>query len=266
MRIEPVTPASAGNWEKWPHYMHFGDEDPQRDYIAELCVRNSGKLLDEANLKAIENAFEKAGFFEDGSATKMSTGSAIVGPLDGLTMRIVGDDGDLTPVALLWNQLAERYANYPILDEELYSELEEKALFDYVRHAVRSCGLVDGHDPEEAADEVLGYLREHGEDHELENTDDTGGAPSDECITNALLELGYYTPTNDAAWQREKRRKAALEDLRQSLRELGLRADLKATKAVAEAVTKRCGYYYGGTTRDNVTKAIKELGWYKETP
>ena len=264
MSIEPVTPASAGNWTKWSYYMHTGDEDPQRDYIAELSVRNSGKLLDEANRKAIENAFEKACFFEDGSATKTFTGSSLVGPLDGLTMRIVGDDGELTPVALLWNQLAERYAHYPVIDEELYSELEEQALFDYVKHAVRSCGLVDGHDPEDAADEVLGYLRDHGEDHELENTDDTGGAPSDECITGALFHLGKYTEDNDAALQREKRRKAALEDLRQGLHELGLRANVKATKAVAEAVTKRCGYYYGGVTRDNAAKAIKELGWHKE--
>lgn len=195
MKIETVDQTDQANWEKWSNYCPY-DSPPANWCIKHLSVRNSGELLPESNMAAVEKAF--APFFADGTAEKITEGSSLVGPIDGVAFAVVLN-GRLAPVAEVWNTLARRYQQYPILDDEDYSNRELDACEEYIAGELTRCGYSGADEGKlDAACSVYRWLSDNGYDSELENIDDTGAAPSDDAITEALQGLVLWAnPTEE---------------------------------------------------------------------
>lgn len=80
-------------------------------------------------------------------------------------------------------------ADYPILEEEDYSNREFETTFENIGEAAwrlkHSFKL-----PEDWQSDVYGWLSEH-RNHALENTDDQGGWPEEADLEAAFQALGY---------------------------------------------------------------------------
>ena len=63
-----------------------------------------------------------------------------------------------TPAARCAQKLADRLENYPLLNEDDFSERETAAQYDYVRQELRSMALVCGSDGESLSDSAVNEL------------------------------------------------------------------------------------------------------------
>jgi hypothetical protein len=115
-----LTPNDASNWERWRYYIHFGNTPA--DWTIQHTLRpNIADCLEESNHAHIEKRFEP--FFAEGTAEKIQESHPCT-PLYGIAFRCVMPDGSLSPEALVWNDMAERFADYPVLDEDDWSQRE----------------------------------------------------------------------------------------------------------------------------------------------
>ena len=98
-------------------------------------------------------------------------------------------NGEITEAFQRYHELAERMADYPILDESDYSERELNATYENVGEAAwRLKGEFNL--PEDWQSDVYHWLSDH-RDHALENTDDQGGWPGEDDLEAAFEALGY---------------------------------------------------------------------------
>jgi hypothetical protein len=110
-----------------------------------------------------------------------------VGHLEGFSIRVLRDDGSITPAFEEFCRIKERLDDYPILDEQDYTEREYEATLE--NYATEICRLKDGL-PDGWAGEVYSWFSDHGQDRYIENRDDQGGYAPREKIIEALQDLG----------------------------------------------------------------------------
>lgn len=82
------------------------------------------------------------------------------------------------------NAIVDKLDDYPILNEEHYSECEMNATYENVCQVVRYAGY-----SEKRAHDVHEWL-DNNESRETENRDDQGGYPSEESVIRACKALG----------------------------------------------------------------------------
>ena len=121
MELEAAAQAAAGNWRKFDSFAwHRRPDDAETWAIFYTHHRDSG-ILDQSNAAAIETALTP--FTEGDDVVFESHFHWAVGHIDGFSIRVYRR-GQITEAFEAYHGLAERLANYGVLDESDYSSRE----------------------------------------------------------------------------------------------------------------------------------------------
>jgi hypothetical protein len=190
LELKDAALEAAGNWADFHCFAWFRRneiKDPENWAIIYTRHRDSG-LLDQSNASVIEAELKPFGEGENPDVVFESHHHYLVGHIDGFSIRVF-KRGRITKAFKTYHELAERLADYPILDESDYSEREYEAAFENLDHAAwrlkREFSL-----PEDWQPNVFDWLWQNHE-AALENVDDQGGWASEDDLTTAFEALGY---------------------------------------------------------------------------
>jgi len=187
--IHEAAELAAGNWQNFECFVWYRDDidDAENWTIIYTHNRDSG-LLDQSNASVIAKALESFTEGEDPDLIFESHHHWAVGHVDGFSIRVFRD-GQITDAFRKYHKLAERLAEYPILDEEDYSNREIEATIENIADA--AWRLKDEYElPEDWHHEVYGWLSDN-RCGEIENADDQGGYPSEESLRAAFDALEF---------------------------------------------------------------------------
>jgi hypothetical protein len=188
--LEEAAKEAAGNWQRFQCFVWWKEreiEDSKNWAIIYTHHRDSG-LLDQSNAEVIRKAMLPFADTEDPDVVFESHSHWAVGSIEGFSIRVFRD-GEITEAFTKYHELAERMANYPILDETDCSNREYEATVQNIDSAAWKLK----HDfelPEGREAEAYSWLSEHCYSA-IENCDDQGGYPSEEELTEAFAALGY---------------------------------------------------------------------------
>lgn len=188
--LQDASTEAAGNCKTFDSFCWFRQneiEDAENWAIIYTHHRDSG-LLDRSNAAAIAKAMQPYTEGDDPDVVFESHNHWAVGHIDGFSIRVFRH-GEITDAFKTYHELAKQLADYPILDEEDYSNRE----FDATFHNIGEAAWRLKHDfdlPEDWQGDVYTWLSEH-RDHALENTDDHGGWPEEADLQAAFTALGY---------------------------------------------------------------------------
>jgi hypothetical protein len=189
LTIEEAAQSIVGNWKRFQCFIWYRDDIEDADNWAIIYTHNRDSgLLDLSNAGVIAKALEPFTEGDDPDVVFESHNHWAVGHVDGVSIRIFRD-GQITDAFRKYHELAEAMANYPILDEEDYSNREYEATVENIADA--AWRLKDDFElPEGWQYEVYGWLSDN-DPGEIENRDDQGGYPSEESLQAAFDALGY---------------------------------------------------------------------------
>lgn len=181
--------ALAGNWLTFESFAWWGRDDekiPDSERWAILYTSNrDSTLLDQSNAATIDTALHASPDYEANVSSESHKHWA-VGHVDGYAIRCLGDDGEPTPAWRVYCELQASLADYPILNEEDYSEREYNATIENIRDAGRR--LVKNDAPEGWESDAYQWFSDN-EQGAIENRDDIGGYPSDDEMRECLAAL-----------------------------------------------------------------------------
>jgi len=190
MDLHEAAKEAAGNWQRFTCFVWFRDteiEDADQWAVIYTHNRESG-LLDQSNAAIIAKTMAQFTEREDPDVVFESHSHWAVGHVDGFSVRVFRD-GNITEAFKAYHELAERMADYLILDESDYSERETEATLTNLTDA--AWRLKDTFAlPNEWECEVYGWLGDHN-CGAIENSDDQGGYPDQNELEEAFEALGY---------------------------------------------------------------------------
>ena len=160
----------------------MGDEHEWAMYYTK---NRDSTLLAQSNHAYIQKAMEP--YEDDGTAKEESHGCWAYGWREGFAIRVF-KQGEVTDAFKVWMNMQDAMNNYPVLDEEDYSERELEATLDNIKNYIAEDVKDDA--PEGWECDVYQYLSDHHQDS-LESTDDQGGWPHGELVQEALKHHGY---------------------------------------------------------------------------
>jgi hypothetical protein len=158
-------------WQAASNYM--GEEYP--DYYVLLGQHRDSTLLDQSNFRV---ALAELGGESD-TVVVVRSGHWAVGWIE--TILIHKTD---TSALATGNDILARLANYPVLDDDDYSEAEYNAAIRNIKDAGYHYSLT-----EYQARSIYQWLDNRGD--ALDNTDDTGYYPDDTTLDQAVRALRY---------------------------------------------------------------------------
>ena len=200
--VEAYAQEMGANWEKFDCFALYGrgDYTPTENWCLVYVDRgNQSTLIDESNAAEIA---ERLGAQPDtGAADGLSDAVPIHtshwagGRLSGYMLRIRDDAGELTPKFCEWHSIQCELDDYPILNDDDYSERESEAtdaniaqaIADYARALEREHGTQSDEFPDGWAESVASWIREN---EYPENIDDQGGWPNDDSLDLAFIACG----------------------------------------------------------------------------
>jgi len=190
LNLQEAAEQVAGNWRKFQCFVWYRDDidDSENWSIIYTHNRDSG-LLDMSNASVIKKALEPFTEGDDPEVVMESHHHWAVGHVDGFSIRVYDIHNKITKAFQAYHELAEAMNDYPILDEEDYSNREYEATIENVAHA--AWRLKEDYElPEDWQYDVYGWLSDNccGE---IENCDDQGGYPSEESLQSAFEALGF---------------------------------------------------------------------------
>jgi hypothetical protein len=190
MTLEDAAKAASGNWQKFDCFAwHRQNEikDPDNWGIFYTKHRDSG-LLDQSNAVFIEAALEPFTEGNDPNVVMENHDHWAVGKIYGFSIR-VRRRGKITRAFRKYHELAQRLADYPILDESDYFSREYEATLENIPNAAWK--LKNEYElPEHWSKAVYDWFAENDCDA-IENSDDQGGYPTEEQLRAAFDALGY---------------------------------------------------------------------------
>ena len=130
--LQEAAEQAAGNWRKFQCFVWYRDEiqDAENWAIVYTHNRDSG-LLDLSNASMIEKTLEPFIDDEDPDVVMESHNHWACGWIDGFSIRVFRDD-QITDAFRKYHELAERLAEYSILNEEDYSNREYEATIENI--------------------------------------------------------------------------------------------------------------------------------------
>ena len=128
MDMEAAAKAAAGNWKHFECFCwHRRGDIPDAENWAIIYTHNRDSgLLDQSNADAIEEALERFTQGDNPNVVFESHWHWAVGHVDGMSIRVYRR-GRITKAFKSYHALAQRLADYPLLDEEDYSRREYEA-------------------------------------------------------------------------------------------------------------------------------------------
>jgi hypothetical protein len=190
MDLKEAADEAAGNWQRFKCFVWYRDDIADKDNWSIIYTHNRDSgLLDQSNSAVINKAMMPFTEGDDPDVVFESHNHWAVGHVDGFSIRVFTKRGPITKAFRTYHELAERMDNYPILDENDYSDREyEATIANFPDAAWR---LKDEFDlPDDWVGEVYSWLSDHN-DRALENRDDQGGYPDEEELRAAFTALGY---------------------------------------------------------------------------
>ena len=189
LTLEEAATEAAGNWQRFQCFCWYRDDVDDKENWAIIYTHNrDSRLLDMSNAGVIAKAMQPFADTDDPDVVFESHSHWAVGHVDGFCIRVIRD-GEITAAFQKYHELAERMADYPILDEADYSDRECEATYENVKDA--AWRLKDDFElPDDWQYQVYDWLSEH-DCGEVENRDDQGGYPSEEALTTAFVALDY---------------------------------------------------------------------------
>jgi len=188
LTLEEAAKQAAGNWRKFECFVwHRRSEiaDPDNWAILYTHHRDSG-FLDQSNASVIEKALEPFTEGDDPDVVFESHQHWAVGHIDGFSVRVFRN-GEITDAYRTYRRLQEGIADYPVLDEEDYSNREYEATLENMRDTAwrlkREFDLPEGWEGE-----AYGWLSDNN-CRAIENRDDQGGCPSEDELREAFESL-----------------------------------------------------------------------------
>ncbi len=136
MTVEDAACEAAGNWRRFTCFVWDRDrelDDPENWAIIYTHNRDSG-LLDVSNAKAISEALTPFSEADDPDVVFETHSHWAVGHVDGFSIRVFRDS-EITEVFRAYHELAERMADYPVLDEGDYSRREHESTLENIDDA-----------------------------------------------------------------------------------------------------------------------------------
>ena len=190
LELKDSAKEAAGNWQKFSCFAWFRQRDIKKpeDWAVIFTHNRDSGLLDQSNAAFIAKEMEPFTEGDDPDVVFESHSHWAVGHVDGFSIRVF-KRGRITKAFQIYHDLAERMADYPILDESDYSERELNATFENVGEAAWKLKQ-EFTLPDDWQSEVYDWLSDH-RDHALENVDDQGGWPKDDDLEAAFEALGY---------------------------------------------------------------------------
>ena len=190
LTLEDAARESAGNWQRFDSFCWFRRdevEDAENWAIFYTSHRDSG-LLDQSNAAAIAKEMTPFTEGDDPDVVFESHNHWAVGHIDGFSIRVFRN-GEITDAFAKYHELAERLADYPILDEEDYSQREFDATIENLTDAIWR--LKDEYDlPEDWESDVFDWFSNHN-CGAIENVDDQGGYPEEDQLKEAFEALEF---------------------------------------------------------------------------
>jgi hypothetical protein len=188
--LERAAGEAAGNWKRFDSFgwgRAFDLIDADQWAIFYTHHRDSG-LLDQSNAEAIAAAMTLYTEGDDPDVVFERHSHFAVGWIDGFSIRVLRD-GLPTEAFSAYSGVANKLADYPVLDEDDYSRREHEATLDNIVDAAWQ--LKRGYDlPEGWECEVCSWLWEHTP-RAVENRDDRGGYPEEADLVAAFTALGF---------------------------------------------------------------------------
>lgn len=190
LTLEDAARDAVGNWQRFDSFCWFRRdevEDPGNRAIFYTHNRDSG-LLDQSNAAAISKAMTPFTEGDDPDVVFESHNHWAVGHVDGFSIRVFRN-GEITDAFSKYHEFTEQLADYPILDEDDYSQRECEATFENLTDA--AWRLKDEYGlPEDWESDVLDWFSNHN-CGAIENVDDQGGYPCEDELRQAFDALGY---------------------------------------------------------------------------
>lgn len=195
LNLEDAAKQAAGNWKHFHCFIWFRRdelEDPDQWAVVYTNHRDSG-LIDQSNAAVTQRLLKP--FVESGDVVPESHSHWAVGYLDGFSLRVF-KNGEITEAFKTYHHIMQCLDDYPILDEDDYSDREFEATLENIDDAAwKLKGEFDL--PEGWESQVYSWLSDN-RCREIENVDDQGGYPSEEGLLEAFEALGFQ-PTKDTA-------------------------------------------------------------------
>ena len=164
-----------------------GNRAPENWAIIYTHHRDSG-LLDQSNAAAIGQVLQPFAEGDDPDVVFESHSHWAVGHVDGFSIRVF-KNGEITPAFQRYHELTISLADYPILDEDDYSQREYEATLENI--PIVAWRLKDEYElPDDWVWQVYQWFSDH-DSSAVENTDDQGGYPSEEQLVDAFAALGF---------------------------------------------------------------------------
>ena len=190
LTLEEAAIEAAGNWRQLTSFVWDRErelDDPDNWAVVYTHNRDSG-LIDLSNASVISKALTPFIKADDPDVVLESHTHWAVGHVDGASIRVFRD-GEITDAFCIYHELVERLADYPILDEEDYSEREYDATLDNIADA--ACRLTHEYDLHDGWEgDVYSWLSDHRQ-RAIENRDDQGGYAEEDDLRAAFKALGY---------------------------------------------------------------------------
>lgn len=190
--IEDNAKLCANNHAKFTDFGWDSDAQPddKQNWAIIYTHNRDSCLLEESNAAAIAKALESwAGDHKDGfDVEHISHGHWAVGHVDGILIRVYREDGQtITEAFGKLHELACSLADYPVLDEDDWSEREFNAELESIEQTGKR--LVRDDAPEGWPSDVHHWIGEHYGDMGSED-----GYVPEERVEKALEALGLLEP------------------------------------------------------------------------
>jgi hypothetical protein len=189
--IEEAAKKAAGNWQSFQSFIWFRDRelDDADQWAVIYTHHRDSTLLDQSNSGVITEALAPFAEGDDPDLVFESHNHWAVGHVDGFSVRVFDQQGEITEAFRAYHELAERMSDYPVLNESDYSEREFNATLENITDAAwrlkRQFVL-----PEDWESQVYSWLSDN-DSSEIESKDDAGGYPSEESLRAAFEALGF---------------------------------------------------------------------------
>ena len=194
--VETAAKDMSGNWrafDSFAWHRAYDLEDADNWAIAYTSNRDSG-LLAQSNEEAINEMLDKYTEGDDPDLVFETHSHWACGHVDGFSVRVYRPDGTITEAFTEVCGIQERLADYPLLDEEDYSEREWNATLENYRSEI---GHYRSDLPDGWESEVYRHFSDNGEYQYIENRDDQGGYCPQEKLVEALIEMGLLQPEDE---------------------------------------------------------------------
>jgi hypothetical protein len=179
----------AGNYRKMDNLLWSAQPDDADKWALFGTVHRDSGNIDKSNAATIEREICEV-FSEDAHIERFQ--DWLVGWSENLVIRVYDAQGEITPAFQAYDALARKMENYPLLDEDLYGEMEADSVESTIEMAIEQLSDIEMKNnlPEGWVREVWQKLSEM--DSDIRGDD---WWPKEEGLRTALHELGYVAPS-----------------------------------------------------------------------